>query len=104
MATGMDGWQVMAAPLGMVVRVGLLVTMAITASVFWDRLRRGPRGVPPHLSSSPRVTDQTVVVAYNAAVLDGWPPGELLTFIEAGRRAGTSGEHVRTVIARHWAV
>jgi hypothetical protein len=99
----MDGWQVMAAPLSAVVRVGLVATVAATVTVWWGRLVDGPRRASAPERRPGAVTDAAIVAAYNDALSDGWPPGELLTFIEAGRRAGTSGEHVRSVIARHWA-
>jgi hypothetical protein len=99
----MNGWQVMAAPLTIVVRLGvLLATMVVAASVF-DRLWEG-RPTPPRASEPPParlVSEQAIVRSYNDTLQDGWPAGQLLTFMEAGRRAGTSGEHVRSVIARH---
>jgi hypothetical protein len=99
----MDGWQVMAAPLALVVKVGLVATLVATVTVWWGRLVDGPRRRPTPKRRPQPVSDRDIVAAYNDALLDGWPAGELLTFIEAGRRAGTSGEHVRSVIARHWA-
>jgi hypothetical protein len=101
----MNGWQVMAAPLTIVVRLGVLLAMVLAAASVRDRFLDGRSVVrrAPEQRPSPPQRDTTIVSAYNAALLDGWPAGELLTFMEAGRRAGTSGEHVRAVISRHWA-
>lgn len=102
----MNGWQVMAAPLAIIVRLGALVMLMLAAVSVRERLLDGrsvlPRVQPPQPTARPR--DDVIVSAYNAALLDGWPAGELLTFMEAGRRAGTSGEHVKAVISRHWAL
>ena len=52
---------------------------------------------------SSRKPNVAIVSAYNDALLNGWPAGELATFGEVAGRVGTSSDHVRTVIARHWA-
>jgi hypothetical protein len=99
----MNGWQVMAAPLALVVQVGAL--MAVALGVAWTArrltapaVRSGDvgRGAAP-------VSDGSIMAAYDGALADGWPPGQLATFVEVGRRAGTSGRHVEAVIARRWA-
>jgi hypothetical protein len=102
----MNGWQVMAAPLAVVVQVGALTAAAVAAAWLIRRLTRGLARRPdpsPVVSSGRPVSDGTVVAAYDGALLDGWPPDELATFIEVGRRSGTSGAYVRAVIARRWA-
>jgi hypothetical protein len=97
----MNGWQVMAAPLTVVVRLAALVAVAV--AVVWVARRR--RGQPSDASTGDRaVQDGTVAAAYDRALLDGWPPDELATYIEVGRRSGTSGAHVRAVIARRGTV
>ena len=50
-----------------------------------------------------RVQDEAIVSAYNHAILQGWPAGEDPTFVHVGRVVGTVPDHVRSVIARHWA-
>lgn len=90
-----------------VVGLGLIASAALAMGRLADELdrrlaRRGPQGGPvgPAVPEPPA----TIVAAYYAALAEGWPPGELATFIEVGRRAGTSGERVRSVIDRHWAL
>jgi hypothetical protein len=99
----MNGWQVMAAPLAVVVRLGALVLAALVVVWLTRRLSARSRGPATGGGAGP-VRDGTVVAAYDGALLDGWPPDELATFIEVGRRSGTSGAHVRAVIARRGSV
>ena len=98
----MNGWQVMAAPLAVVVRLGALVLAAVV--VMWLTRPLWGRSRGPATADRVRIRDGAVVAAYDGALLDGWPPDELATFIEVGRRSGTSGAHVRAVIARRGAV
>lgn len=89
----MSGWQVMVAPLSILLKLGAIALVVFV--VAGARLPR--RGRPGH------VADTTIVAAYNHAILQGWPPGEEPTFIHVGRVVGTVADHVRSVIARHWA-
>jgi hypothetical protein len=86
-----------AARLGLVALVVVRVALAV-------RRRRAPRAAVIRLEDNRRVTDTSIVSAYNDALLTGWPAGELSTFSEVAERVGTSADHVRTVIARHWAM
>ena len=100
----MDGWQVMAAPLALVVQLGAL--MGVALGVAWTARRlTGPWVRSDAVGrEAPPVSDGSIMAAYDDALADGWPPEQLATFVEVGRRAGTSGRHVRAVIARRWAV
>ena len=88
----MNGWQVMAAPLAVVVRMGALVATMVALGWLTRRAARGapppsatpvvrrltPRGWtgPERESASGRRTapDSSVLAAYDQALLDGWPP------------------------------
>lgn len=101
----MSGWDVMADPLYTAARLALLVLVVLRLRAVISRARRGRRrGVIDLDGRRPSaVSDTAIVSAYNDALLAGWPAGELATFGEVAGRVGTSSDHVRTVIARHWA-
>jgi hypothetical protein len=97
----MDGWRVMGGPLAAVVQLGALAIAVVAVVWLARRLSRRAPAPPPAAVRRPPAPDSSVLAAYHGALLDGWPPGELATFIEVGRQTGTSGAHVEAVIARH---
>lgn len=107
----MSGWDVMAGPLAAVLRVAVAGWLVLWVSMGWSRRRRigavrtidltGRRRAA--MSASRPVTDTAIVAAYNDALLAGLRAGEGATFERVAERVGTSTDHVRTVIARHWA-
>ncbi|MCC6435627.1 MAG: hypothetical protein IT196_11400 [Acidimicrobiales bacterium] len=108
----MSGWDVMAEPFLTAARLGLILFALLRVRAALTRTRRGRarvlaftgrRGTGARGAGAAKVTDTSIVSAYNDALLSGWPAGELATFDEVAGRVGTSAEHVRTVIARHWA-
>jgi hypothetical protein len=94
----------MAEPFMTAARLGL-VGLVVLRVVLVVRRRRstGPADVV-RLEDRRRVTDTSIVSAYNDALLTGWPAGETATFEAVAEQVGTSADHVRTVIARHWAM
>ena len=101
----MSGWDVMAEPFSTAARLALIMLMALRVRAVAKRTWRNRRKVVADVEGrrSGAVSDTSIVSAYNDALLTGWPAGELATFGEVAGRVGTSSDHVRTVIARHWA-
>lgn len=98
----MSGWDVMAEPFLMAARLALVVFALTRVRAAMRRTRR--RSAPVlAMPRAAKVTDTSIVASYNDALLSGWPAGERATFDEVADRVGTSADHVRTVIARHWA-
>src|SRR5688500_6439614 len=99
-----SGWGVMAEPFMTAARLGL-VGLVVRRGVVVVRRRRGTGQPDVVLRDEPRrVPDTRIVSAYNDALLTGWPAGESATFEAVAEQVGTSADHVRTVIARHWAM
>lgn len=100
----MSGWDVIGAPLWAVLRVALAAGLLWWLSTgFARRHWAGPNRAVDLRSRRPGAGDSDIVAAYNDALLAGRPAGELATFEQVAARVGTSDDHVRAVIARHWA-
>lgn len=101
----MNGWDVMAEPFSTAARLALVMLMGFRLRSVAKKTWRNRRRVVADLAGrrGAAVSDSAIVSAYNDALLNGWPAGELATFGEVAGRVGTSSDHVRTVIARHWA-
>lgn len=100
----MSGWDVMAEPLMTVARLALVLLVLLRLRGAMRAAKRRSRSAVVDLNGRRRaVSDTSIVAAYNDALLAGWPAGETATFLEVATRVSTSADHVRTVIARHWA-
>lgn len=99
----MSGWDVMAEPFLMAARLALILFALLRVRAAMRRTRRRRADVVSFPARPVKVTDTSIVAAYNDALLSGWPAGERATFDQVADRVGTSADHVRTVIARHWA-
>jgi|SoiMethySBSTD1v2_1073268.scaffolds.fasta_scaffold529379_2 hypothetical protein len=98
----MSGWDVMAGPFSLVFRLMLLMAaMALVRLLVREAWEA--RGERPACEPVPRaVRDTEIVAAYNDALLAGFAAGEGQTFSFVATAVGTSPDHVRAVIARHW--
>lgn len=102
----MSGWHVMIAPLSILLKAGAIALVLLLVAGARLPGRAHPEaglGSRRRASRRHRVQDGAIVSAYNHAILQGWPPGEDPTFVHVGRVVGTVPDHVRAVIARHWA-
>ena len=99
----MGAWAEMGEPVLLIARVAMVVLVGLQLRRAFSRVRRTRdahrRRAAEHGRS--RVGDGTIVSLYNDALLLGWPADERATFDEVARRAGSSVEHVRTVVDTH---
>jgi hypothetical protein len=99
----MGVWADMGEPVLLIARVAMVVLVGLQLRRAIGRARRAReesrRRTAEHGRS--RVGDRTIVSLYNDALLLGWPADERATFDEVARRAGSSVEHVRTVVDTH---
>jgi hypothetical protein len=95
----MSGWDVMAGPFSYALGLGLLTAAVGLVRVLF-REARAPRLACERVPGD--VRDTEIVAGYNDALLAGFAAGEGPTFSFVATAVGTSPDHVRTVIARHW--
>jgi len=79
-----------------------LVFGVLTVGWSMGGLAFGSRKAGTVLDLGDDVTDVEIIATYNDALFDGWAAGETPTIFYVASSLGTSAEHVRAVIARHW--
>lgn len=100
----LDGFAVMVGPAVMVTKVIVLFALAGIGPV--DVVRRVAelldRAIDRRLAPKTAPVEVDIVTAYNSAILEGWPPGEQMTFDQVSRQVSVAPSRVRSVIARRW--
>ena len=101
----LDGFAVMVEPAVVVGKVTLLFALAgIGPSDLVRRAADALDRAPRRRNAAPAAVpvEVAIVTAYNSAWLEGWPPGEQMTFEQVSRQVEVTPSRVRSVIARRW--